>query len=95
MPRMQAQEFVALRFLPQSDYETTAPLSISPSPEVVIRVFMLFKGITRDAVVEWNSTTPSFYQGPEIWAAIVCPGTYLPRNSKTFSVVELGGLEVP
>jgi hypothetical protein len=93
LPQMEPHKFIALRFLPQSEYEAAAPLSISPSPKAVVRVLMLFKGLDAQAAVQWDSPTPSLSQGSSIWTTIVGPGTttiYCP-----FYVVELAGMEVP
>jgi hypothetical protein len=91
---MRLHEYIAIRFLRQSDYDTAAPLSISPSPDFVIRVFMLFKGLATHAVIGWESPKPYFSQGPGIWEKIVGPGTNLTNQSYPFFVIELGGMEV-
>jgi hypothetical protein len=96
LPQLKAHEFIALRFLPQTEYEAAAPLSISPSPDTTIRVMMLFKGIPNtQAAVEWDSRKPSFIQGPAIWKDRVGPGTNLGDVNDFISAVELGAMEVP
>ncbi|KAF7293242.1 p-loop containing nucleoside triphosphate hydrolase protein [Mycena chlorophos] len=45
LPSFVRHEHVLLSFIPQSSYEAAAPLSITPSPDVVTRVFMIFRGI--------------------------------------------------
>jgi hypothetical protein len=95
MPQLERYKFIALRFLRQSDYEAASPLSTSPSPDITIRMFMLFRGLTTRAAVQWDIIKPSFNQGSGIWVNIVCPGTSLTNKSLPLSVVELGGMEVP
>jgi hypothetical protein len=91
---MKHHEFIALRFLPQLECEAAAPLSISCSPDLVIRVLMLFKGLDAQVAVGWDSPAPSFSQGAGIWKAIVASGT--PSITEySFTVFELAGMEVP
>lgn len=39
---------IALRFLPQKAYEAAAPPEIKPTPDVITRLFMLFRGLTNE-----------------------------------------------
>ncbi|KAG1888813.1 hypothetical protein F4604DRAFT_1950600 [Suillus subluteus] len=43
LPSILKHEYIALRFVPQAAYESAASLHISPQPDVVTRIFMLFK----------------------------------------------------
>ena len=54
IPALSRHSFVALRFLPQSAYERTAELSITPKPDVVTRVFMLFRGVCAEDTDTWS-----------------------------------------
>lgn len=52
---------ICFRFLPQEAYEKAAPLNVEPAPEVVTRVFLLFRGVekdweaeNKDEDVEWS-----------------------------------------
>jgi hypothetical protein len=45
LPSLLEHKHIALRFLPQASYEQAAPLRISPTPDVVTRIFMIFRGI--------------------------------------------------
>jgi len=40
LPKMQAREYYFISFLPQEKFEKIAPLTVSPKPDTVIRVFM-------------------------------------------------------
>ncbi|KAJ7118103.1 hypothetical protein C8R44DRAFT_878737 [Mycena epipterygia] len=42
LPALLKHQRVALRFVPQAEYETAARLDITPRPDVVTRVFMVF-----------------------------------------------------
>ncbi|KAF6748214.1 hypothetical protein DFP72DRAFT_578678 [Ephemerocybe angulata] len=53
-PSLLKHKHVALRFLPQSAYERAAPLSVDPTPDVVARIFMLFKGIKETELPMWT-----------------------------------------
>ncbi|KAG2362208.1 hypothetical protein BDR07DRAFT_1376716 [Suillus spraguei] len=46
-------KYIALRFVPQSVYERAASLTISPQPDVVTRVFMLFRGASEEHLANW------------------------------------------
>lgn len=54
LPSLNKHKYIALRFLPQHEYETAAPLTIEPKPDVVTRVFMLFKGVEGDDLAAWK-----------------------------------------
>lgn len=46
LPSLLKHEHTALRFLPQAGYERAASLDITPKPDIVTRVLMLFQGVT-------------------------------------------------
>ncbi|KAG1789954.1 uncharacterized protein HD556DRAFT_753610 [Suillus plorans] len=48
LPNILKHEYIALRFVPQAAYERAASLCISPQPNVVTRICMLFKGICKE-----------------------------------------------
>lgn len=54
LPSLNKHKYIALRFLPQQEYETAAPMIVEPKPDVVTRVFMLFKGIKEDDSGAWE-----------------------------------------
>jgi hypothetical protein len=41
-------EYVTLRFLSQASHEQAAQIRISPAPDVITRIFMLFRGVAAD-----------------------------------------------
>ncbi|KAJ7662696.1 hypothetical protein DFH06DRAFT_1088290 [Mycena polygramma] len=84
---------VALRFVPQAAYETAAPLNISPAPDVVTRVFMLFKGIGDNAVGEWEEAQ-SGDNDAERWRGVVGVDVGRAADVSLLRVLEWGGMEV-
>lgn len=58
-PRMHGQPYVYVYFMPQPDYDQLVPLQVSPKPDTVIRVYMLFKQL--DAPV---SVIPQHFTAP-------------------------------
>ncbi|KAJ7105026.1 hypothetical protein C8R44DRAFT_887031 [Mycena epipterygia] len=56
LPSFLNHTHVALRFVSQAKYERTARLEITSAPDVVARVFMIFKGVAELDVAagEWN-----------------------------------------
>lgn len=53
LPSLLKHEYVALRFVQQAAYERAAPLEIVPTPDVVTRIFMLFKGVAAQNLHAW------------------------------------------
>ena len=94
---MLKHEYVALRFLPQASYEQAAQMRISPAPDVVTRVFMLFRGVAPGDMGLWEHAAARATAedgGAAFWARIV--GVNLARASdrRLFRVLEWGGMEV-
>lgn len=94
LPSILKHEFVAIRFLPQVDYEASAPLEINPLPDVVTRVFMLFQGIPPDRLSEWQEAQERSSKDVDSWVAIVGVDGVRQRDTSLFRVLEWGGMEV-
>lgn len=45
VPHMTTYEYYFITFVPQYEFDYMAPLSVSPAPDTIIRVFMDFKGL--------------------------------------------------
>lgn len=45
LPKLQAKPYYFITFVPQKEFDVLAPLTISPRPDTVIRVFMDYKGL--------------------------------------------------
>jgi hypothetical protein len=99
LPDMLRHKYVALRFLPQKAYERAAPLSISPLPASITRVFMLWRGLSTEDI-EGNeniwSDAISKASGMRVkdWVGIV--GAAFPPSSvdQKLRILEWGGMEV-
>ncbi|KAG2104640.1 uncharacterized protein F5147DRAFT_638220 [Suillus discolor] len=94
LPSILKHEYIALRFVPQPAYERAAPLSLSPQPDIVTRVFMLFRGIRKEHLADWPNARMQAEKDVAWWADVV--GVDLARASDTalFRVLEWGGMEV-
>ncbi|KAG1852767.1 hypothetical protein DFJ58DRAFT_703778 [Suillus subalutaceus] len=94
LPSILKHEYIALRFVPQPAYERTASLSISPQPDVVTRIFMLFRGICKEHLTDWSNAQIQAEKDVGWWADVV--GVDLSRASDMalFRVLEWGGMEV-
>jgi hypothetical protein len=46
LPRMQAQPYYFITFVPQAQFDLIAPLNIQPKPDTTIRVFMDYEGLS-------------------------------------------------
>lgn len=51
-PKMQEKPYYFVTFVPQAIFEQLAPLSVSPKPDTVIRVFMDYRGLDAPIDVE-------------------------------------------
>ncbi|KAK0216448.1 ubiquitin-domain-containing protein [Armillaria nabsnona] len=94
LPSILKHDFVAIRFLPQASYEHAAPLDIEPKPDVITRVFMLFKRVCEDELDEWEGSLSRASENVEFWKDIVgvdCDGM---KDEALFRVLEWGGMEV-
>ncbi len=94
LPFILKHSYVALNFLPQASYEHAAPLDIEPKPDVVIRVFMLFKRVCEDELDEWEGALSRASEDAELWKGIVGVDTERMKDEKLFRVLEWGGMEV-
>ncbi|EJD34994.1 ubiquitin-domain-containing protein [Auricularia subglabra TFB-10046 SS5] len=90
LPGMQAHKHLALRFLPQADYEATAKLRITPTPDVVTRVFMLFRGISEEDLPRWQPLASKVIAWPEVIGVDATRA----KDDRLFRVLEWGGMEV-
>ncbi|KAF9524870.1 hypothetical protein CPB83DRAFT_860628 [Crepidotus variabilis] len=94
LPSFLKHKHVALRFLPQAAYEKAAPLDVSPTPDLVTRVFMLFKGVKDEDLVVWSSAQAKAEDDVLFWAETVGVDISRTLDKHLFRVVEWGGMEV-
>jgi hypothetical protein len=97
LPDLLKHEYVALRFLPQASYEQAAQMRVSPTPDVVTRIFMLFRGVAPGDLGLWEQAAARATAedgGAGFWERVV--GVDLARASDRdlFRVLEWGGMEV-
>ena len=72
LPKLSKRPYVAIRFLSQAAYERAAALEVVPPPDVVTHVFMLFRGVKEDEVVEWAAARARATFLSVDWAKVVC-----------------------
>ncbi|KAG6816107.1 hypothetical protein H0H87_008564 [Tephrocybe sp. NHM501043] len=93
LPSFLSHKYIALRFMPQADYSRIAPLSISPEPDVVTRVFMLFQGVRN--LVAWPVAQLRALDDVSHWAHVVGVNTADAFNMDLSRVLEWGAMEIP
>jgi len=98
LPDLLKHEYVALRFLSQASYEQAARMRISPVPDVVTRVFMLFRGVAPSDLGLWEQAatraTAAEDRGATFWARVVGVDSVRASDRALFRVLEWGGMEV-
>ncbi|KAG8721305.1 hypothetical protein FRC11_002943, partial [Ceratobasidium sp. 423] len=90
LPKLSKHTHIALRFLPQNQYEASAPLQITPAPEITTRVFMLFMGVRESDLGAW---VPARVPAQE-WSRIVGVDRAKAKDASLFRVLEWGGMEI-
>lgn len=92
LPKFLAHEFVALRFVPQKALERAASLRITPVPDVITRLFMLFKGIDPDTANanegSWAQARTRVTDDPRWWTQVVGIGEADLADVGLFRVLE-------
>lgn len=99
LPSFLKHKYVALQFISQDAYERAALLEVSLKPDVIQRVFMLFKGIDRpfEEPGEWYEAEERTSRDVYWWRDVV--GLHgeaggLMRDESLFRVLEWGGMEI-
>lgn len=62
-PRMQADPYYFVTFVPQSEFDKLAPLEVSPKPDTVIRVFMDYQALSAPIEVSEQKLSAPKRQG--------------------------------
>ena len=93
LPKLAKKPFVALRFLPQAAYERAAALEVQPAPEVVTRVFMLFRGVSAEDAQQpmWQAARARV--GEVDWVKVIGVKDDA-WDAGRFRVLEWGAMEV-
>ncbi len=94
LPALLKHTYVALRFLPQVSYEQAAKLNISPIPDVVTRVFMVFQGIKECDLGSWTVARARGEEDISFWIKAVGIDVERTLDKRLFRVIEWGGMEV-
>ncbi|KAF8603243.1 hypothetical protein BDV93DRAFT_544909 [Ceratobasidium sp. AG-I] len=94
LPSLLAHKFIALRFIPQNEYETAAPMTVSPTPDIITRVFMIFQGVNEVDLERWIPARARAAHDPKIWREIVGVDVEKAADASLFRVLEWGGMEV-
>ncbi|KAG8949172.1 hypothetical protein FRC04_008970 [Tulasnella sp. 424] len=94
LPRFLQHKHIALRFVSQEAYEEAAPLDISPQPDVVTRIFMLFQGVTVAEVTTWAEAEARATEDAVFWKNVVGIDPDKQQDRSLFRVWEWGGMEV-
>lgn len=83
-------EDIAFRFLNQAEHEPNATLDVTPTPDVITRVFLLFKRVGKD---QWQEARMRSVR-PQDWCGIVGVERERASDKDLFRVLEWGGMEV-
>ncbi|KAI5887724.1 uncharacterized protein SCHCODRAFT_02638820 [Schizophyllum commune H4-8] len=94
LPSMLKHQHVALRFIEQAAYERAAPLDVTPAPDVVTRVFMLFKGVAAAELNAWPAAQLRAKEPVRRWQDVVGVELAKTLDTSLFRVIEWGGMEV-
>jgi len=96
LPELLKHEYVAVRFLPQASYEKAAEMRVSPAPDVVTRIFMLFRGVAEDDLGLWSEAAAraTAEDGATFWAQVVGVDAVRTSDDGLFRVLEWGGMEI-
>lgn len=71
LERLVGSNYVAIRFLEQATYEQLAPLAVSPPPDIVTRVVMLFQNVSHADVAAWAGARERAQSGPSYWKDVI------------------------
>ena len=86
-PQLKSKEYNLIKFLSKTDINARFPLDITPQPDTIIRIFMLFKPINRVYFDRKYKTEPC--KLPHVISDLE-----LLRQNDHFVVVEWGGTHV-
>jgi hypothetical protein len=71
-------------------------MRVSPTPDVVTRVFMLFRGVRSDDVLFWApaAARAAAEDGATLWSNVVGVDPVRASDRTLFRVLEWGGMEI-
>jgi hypothetical protein len=93
---MQNSEHIALRFVTQESYDKAVEMHITPAPDIVTRVFMLFHRVETSDLSRWEPARARAAEedGATFWADVVGVDAEFAADRRLFRVLEWGGMEV-
>ena len=93
---MQKHNHIALRFVTQDSWEKAAAMHITPTPDIVTRIFMLFRGVTAGDLSRWGPARMRAAEpGAEtFWADVVGVDAASAEDRGLFRVLEWAAMEV-
>lgn len=95
LPYFLHHEYIALRFVPQDSYAQAARMDVSPSPDVVVRIFMIFQGVLPDDIDAWPNARMRVQEDVKRWREVVgLPQEDRLQDKSLLRVLEWGGMEV-
>ncbi|KIJ53361.1 hypothetical protein M422DRAFT_43042 [Sphaerobolus stellatus SS14] len=75
-------------------FEWAALLDVSPRPNIITRIFILFKGVNGDELESsWNYALQRASRDSDFWVDIVGVDIQRATDSSLFRVLEWGGME--
>jgi hypothetical protein len=76
-------------------YSKAAPLDISPRPDIVTRVFMLFQKVDLDQLDNWADAVSTTKEDVGFWRDVVgVESKDQQEDGSLFRVLEWGGMEI-
>ena len=69
-------------------------MNVAPLPNVVTRVFMLFRGVEEKDVAEWSEAHQRASDDISFWITIVGVDVEKALNKDLYRILEWGGMEV-
>ncbi|KAI0088380.1 hypothetical protein BDY19DRAFT_950615 [Irpex rosettiformis] len=94
LPSLLKHKYVALKFVPHKSYESAAPMTVSPTPDVVTRVFMLFRGIEENDLADWEGARARAAADVSFWVEIIGVSVEKASDASLYRVLEWGGMEI-
>lgn len=94
LPSFLKHSHIALRFVDQAAYARAAPLDVTPAPDVVTRVFMLFRGVKQAELDDWREAEARSAEPVDFWAQVVGTNREDTLDAGLYRVIEWGGMEV-
>ena len=69
-------------------------MNVSPAPEVITRVFMLFRGVAEKDLAQWAPARNRAEEDVSFWTKVVGVGVAKASDAGLYRVLEWGGMEI-